>query len=244
MTKIEWCDKTENLEHRGCTNGCPWCYAKTFSKRLNYMECARWLKNNDVEVEHLTTSERLSLYRNTPAWCQDCHDFSPHVHNPDKPINLPKKPMRIFIDSMWDFCCKDNPPEMQERALATMEQYKQHTFIVLTQRPKRYKLFTFPKNVILGTTIRTQNEIHRVYELVSANGNNLKALSIEPCHSEIVDTFDGIDWIIVGAQTGHNPKPTEKKWIRGIIRQARLQDIPIFLKNNLEWPELIQEFPD
>jgi protein gp37 len=208
------------------------------------MECARWLRENGVEFKHLSTSERIKLYQNTPVWCQDCWDFRPHIHQNGKEIKLSKKPKSYFIDSMWDWCCQDNSKEMTEGILKIIESYPQHVFIILTKKPKGYKKFKFPENTILGTTITTQNQIHRVYELVSNNGNNLKALSIEPCHSEIIDTFDGIDWIIVGAQTGHNPKQPEKKWVEGIVKQARLQGIPIFLKDNLNRTEKIQEFPN
>lgn len=52
-----------------------------------------------------------------------------------------------------------------------------------------------------------------------------------------------IEWVIVGAQTGPGAKPPEPEWVQSLIDQCRAAGIPIFLKNNLNWPMKIQEFP-
>jgi protein gp37 len=55
----------------------------------------------------------------------------------------------------------------------------------------------------------------------------------------------GARWLIIGAMTGpgsktHQPKP---EWIQSLIDQARAAGVPVFLKDNLKWPEKIQEWP-
>jgi protein gp37 len=52
-----------------------------------------------------------------------------------------------------------------------------------------------------------------------------------------------IEWVIVGAETGPGAKSPEPEWVQSIINQCRDAGIPIFLKNNLNWPMKIQEYP-
>lgn len=52
-----------------------------------------------------------------------------------------------------------------------------------------------------------------------------------------------IEWVIIGAETGPGAKPPEPEWVQSIIDQCRDAGIPIFLKNNLNWPMKIQEYP-
>ena len=55
-----------------------------------------------------------------------------------------------------------------------------------------------------------------------------------------------VDWIIIGAQTGAGAKQPKKAWVADIIREADTHNVPVFIKNNLEWavPEIKrQEFP-
>jgi protein gp37 len=70
-------------------------------------------------------------------------------------------------------------------------------------------------------------------------------LSIEPLLGEIDFSFNGIQWIIIGAQTGRNPVKPKKEWIEKILSNAKKMKIPIFLKNNLRscYPFSLQQFP-
>jgi protein gp37 len=56
--------------------------------------------------------------------------------------------------------------------------------------------------------------------------------------------YPRIDWIIIGSQTGPGAKPPKPEWVQSIIDQCREAGVPVFLKNNLNWPEKIQEFPE
>jgi protein gp37 len=58
----------------------------------------------------------------------------------------------------------------------------------------------------------------------------------EPCNH--------LDWLIVGAETGPGARPCKAEWVQSIIDQARAAGVPIFLKDNLKWPERIQEWPE
>ncbi len=199
----------------GCTHGCEYCYARRQAKRQKHR-------------------------------CQKCYEFIPHPHLERlEQITPRQKPKKIFIDSMWDFCCKDNKDSWLYTIIEKMEECPQHTFLILSKRPGFYKLFDFPSNVWLGTTITSQQDIYKVELLVSGNPKNLKFGSFEPLHGYIRSSLRGLNWVIVGAETGKRPEKIipKDKWVKGIINQCRKHGIPLFLKNNLNWHWKEQEFP-
>jgi protein gp37 len=71
----------------------------------------------------------------------------------------------------------------------------------------------------------------------------IRFVSFEPLLGPIDADLYGIHWMIIGAQTRPTRIPAEE-WVQALIAQARTMGIPVFLKNNLRWPERIQEFPN
>jgi len=63
-----------------------------------------------------------------------------------------------------------------------------------------------------------------------------------PVEIDLADLRD-LHWVIIGAQTGPGARATAPWWVENIISQARAANIPVFIKNNLKWPEKIQEWP-
>jgi len=216
VTKIEWTDWTLNPVV-GCNNGCPYCYAQKQAKRQKQR-------------------------------CGMCYDFEPHPHLERLNQLTPKqKPRKIFIDSMWDWNGEGVKEEWLQKIIEKMKECSQHTFQILSKRPKGYGRFEFPSNVWLGTSIATSEDCHRVHTLANLKNSNIKFVSIEPIHKHINFWFSKeiIDWIIIGAETGNRKgkiKP-EGEWITAIVENARAEEIPLFLKGNLLWPETIQEYP-
>jgi len=147
---------------------------------------------------------------------------------------------------MWDWNSADVETSWLEEIIEKMRECRQHTFQILSKRPKRYARFVYPENVWLGASMSTTYEAYRVLELDKVLGRNIKFVSIEPIHEQIDFWFSKVDWIIVGAETGHRvgkivPK---KEWIEALVFNAKEEGIPIFLKNNLGLPNPIQEFPN
>jgi protein gp37 len=175
-----------------------------------------------------------------------CYSFYPHPHlerlDKIKPI---QKPKRIFIDSMWDWNCKDNKKEWLLGIIEKFHECPQHIFQILSKRPIGYARFKFPKNVWLGTTITSNVDAHRVDQLLNANPSNLKFVSVEPIHGNIDHDLSDIDWIIIGAETGNRKGKIvpEKIWIKNLVTQGRKHYIPIFIKDNVKWTREIREFP-
>lgn len=243
MTKIEWVNKSENFGIAGCTHNCPYCYANTMSRRQACIRASRYLIEQGIPYKHLPVEERMKMYRSTPVWCQDCWDFKPHLHGRIEDVKLLNTPKSYFIDSMWDFNCKDNKPEWMEAIIEKMREYPQHTFLILSKNPIGYKRFNFPDSVWLGTTITCQADVWRLTDLALSNGTHKKFVSVEPFKGSLLADFSNVDWVIIGAETGSNKDRVvpEKAWVDFLILQARTK--PIFLKDNLKWPEKIQEFP-
>jgi protein gp37 len=114
----------------------------------------------------------------------------------------------------------------------------QHTFMFLTKNGKVYKDYDFPINCWLGITTTDGNYTFEV------KGLNLVYISYEPLLKEPSGLWlsKNVDWLIVGGLT---PKPVHKKeWIDKILITARKHKIPVFIKNNANYPRIIQDFPD
>jgi len=140
------------------------------------------------------------------------------------------------------------PYEWIENIFDMVAACKQHRFLFLTKNPRRYlelaiKDIGMPTNAFYGFTVTNLENIKVIH---AADIGGLKNfVSIEPLLSgpnNLIE-FSNINWIIVGAQTGPGAKLPEPQWIDDIVTMARAQNIPIFLKNNLNWPVKIQEFP-
>jgi protein gp37 len=249
MSKIEWTDSTWN-PIVGCTHGCNYCYAKKMAHRVAHMQAGRLIKENPEKYKKALTADLY--HKQAENWCQKCHDFEPHFH-PERldKYNPRQKPMRVFGDSMFDWGCKENNPEWLRAIIKKMVECKQHTFQILSKRPMEYRFDPFPKNVILGTSITKGSDSNRVRQLKLAVKDNLKFVSIEPLHGQIPwQTLTGIDWVIIGAETGNRKGKVvpELWWVYDILANCAKNKIPVFIKENLLelYPELPrrQEFPE
>ena len=240
MTKIEWTDMTWNCVW-GCENACPYCYARKIAKRFGSKIVEKELKF--LEYLHY---EALKYFEN------NIHTFKPTWLESNFQKPFPKKPKRIFVNSMSDIAFWK--PSWMERTLEKIREYPQHTFQFLTKFPEIYLKYSFSGNCWLGVTLTNNEKIKShdfffPFHCVKSNGNNIKFLSIEPIQEKInVEHLNKkyIDWIIVGFQT--NPiKSIEEKYIINIINYTQKNKIPLFFKDSINkiYSELpkFREFP-
>ena len=213
-SSIEWTEATWNPT-TGCTkisSGCKNCYAERLSKRLKAMGLKKY-KNN--------------------------FKFVQHKHEVDLPLKW-KKPRKIFVNSMSDLFHKDAKMEFIASCFDTMTRADWHEYQILTKRPRKMaefsKLFRsfygfqIPNNIWMGTSIEDNLTTWRIKELRKVK-SYIRFISFEPLLEEIgsVD-LSGIDWAIIGGESGHHHRPVKKEWIEGLIKQCKKQKVKVFFK--------------
>lgn len=208
QSSIEWTESTWN-PLTGCTKispGCKNCYAERMAKRL----CAMGQPN-------YANGFKLTL--------QD------HV------LGLPliwKKPHMIFVNSMSDLFHEDVPKEYIYKVIGVMRTANWHTFQVLTKRSERLFQFSasfiWPDNVWIGVSVENHNYMYRIDHLKSVNAS-IKFLSLEPLLGPLPDLeLTGIDWVIVGGESGPGARPIDEKWILDIRDHCLHSNVPFFFK--------------
>ncbi len=235
-TKIEWCDYTWNPVV-GCKHGCSYCYARRFAER-GLGEYGRWDKGRRFNPRFLP--ERL----NEPGQVQ--------------------KPSKIFTVSMGDLFGDWVPAKWIWEVLKIADECSHHTFLFLTKNPQRYLEYSgvelgawpykqeridFPRNCWAGLSVTD----FQSWTWANCRLDHILApvrfLSIEPLSGEVARLISanglppGADWVIIGAQTGPGAKPPNPDWVQAILDKTRERNVPVFLKDNLNWPDKVQEFP-
>lgn len=154
-----------------------------------------------------------------------------------------KKPSRIFVGSMIDMYHHNIPRSWVECIIELSKKFLQHTFITLTKFPENLDYFIFPDNWWIGITVDGMTNEYRLHLADYFMGGNKRFISFEPILSATV-TQIGIkymDWIIIG---GKSPGSVHKKeWIDDILRRADDFNIPVFIKDNANYPIERKEFP-
>jgi len=205
---IEWTGATWNPS-TGCdalSPGCDNCYAERLTHRLKAMGQKK--------------------YRN---------GFQLTLH-PDT-LELPlrwKQPQRIFVNSMSDLFHHEIPLEYIQRVFAIMRRASWHQFQVLTKRSGRLLAVAdeidWPENVWMGVSVESDKYTSRIDHL-RKTGAKTKFLSLEPLLGPL-DGLDlkGIDWVIVGGESGPGSRPMEAEWVTSIRKQCRQAKVAFFFK--------------
>lgn len=218
---IEWTDVTWNpiagceMVSAGCTN----CYAMRMAARLEAM---------GLEAYQGTTRKSGSRY----VWTGK---FNLNFNVLDQPL-LWKKPRRIFANSMSDLFQDGVPEDFMMSVWNVMAKASQHQFQILTKRPdnmarniKSLGLKTL-SNVWLGTSIESADVLHRLDDLKKVPAA-IRFISFEPLLGPVGRmTLKGIDWAIVGGESGPHARPMNSDWVDEIHTQCDGQDIAFFFK--------------
>ena len=208
LSKIEWTETTWNPV-TGCTKisyGCKHCYAERMSKRLQAMGMEKYRRGFEVVVHESVLQEPLK-------W---------------------KSPSLVFVNSMSDLFHKAVPIDFVQSVFEVMNQASQHTFQVLTKRPGRVKQIDarldWAPNIWLGTSIESEKWLHRL-ERLKSTGARTKFLSLEPLLGPLPDLdLAGIDWVIVGGESGPGARPMDAEWVREIRDNCVDSEVPFFFK--------------
>jgi protein gp37 len=207
-SSIEWTQATWNPS-TGCNKvsaGCKFCYAERMTDRLVAMGVPKY----DAGFQ-----------------------FRIHPEVLDYPKKI-KKPTIIFVNSMSDLFHEQMPLDYLQAVFQVMAECPQHTFQVLTKRAERLlalsPLLEWPPNVWMGVSVENQAMTNRIPPLVQS-GAQVKFLSIEPFIGPIADLdLHGMDWVIVGGESGPGARPMESEWVMAIRDQCLAQRVPFFFK--------------
>jgi len=156
-----------------------------------------------------------------------------HEHMLQAPLRWKKRRV-VFVNSMSDLFHKDVPLEFIQRVFGVMREAAQHTFQVLTKRADRLAEITaeidWPANVWMGVSVETERYLWRV-DCLRATGARTKFLSLEPLLGPLPGLdLAGIDWAIVGGESGPGARRMEEKWVLEIKDLCELTAVPFFFK--------------
>jgi protein gp37 len=208
LSTIEWTEATWNPV-TGCSKvsaGCLHCYAERMAARLQAMG----QKN----------------YRN--GFLVTCH---PQM------LELPKrwkKPRLIFVNSMGDLFHEQVPLAFVQQCFAVMRETPQHTYQLLTKRSRRLAEvvgdLVWPANLWMGVTVESQAEVKRIIDLRRVSAA-VRFLSIEPLLGPIKKLdLSGINWVIVGGESGPKARPMKEEWVVAIRDQCLQDGVAFFFK--------------
>jgi protein gp37 len=152
-------------------------------------------------------------------------------------IGLPltwKRPRVIFVNSMSDLFHEAVPSDFIRKIFETMNAAHWHTFQILTKRSERLlelaPSLSWPSNVWMGVSVETASYLHRIDHLRQVP-SRVRFLSMEPLLGPIGPmNLDGIDWVIVGGESGPGARAMKPEWAREIRTQCSEQRVPFFFK--------------
>lgn len=205
---IEWTEATWNPV-TGCTKvspGCKHCYAERMALRLQAMAQRNYSNGFDLTLQPQALELPLS-------W---------------------KKPQTIFVNSMSDLFHADVPVDYVCRVFEVMQRATWHRFQVLTKRSERLveldRVLVWAPNIWMGVSVESSAYRSRIDDL-RGTGAAIKFLSLEPLLGPL-ERLDlrGIDWVIVGGESGPGARTMDPRWVLDLRDQCREASVPFFFK--------------
>lgn len=239
-TAISWTDQTWNPT-TGCdkiSDGCTNCYALNLAPRLKAMGAKRYQNDGN------------------PVTSGPGFDFTMHRDLIDAPRHW-RKPRMVFVNSMSDLFHARVDLGFVADVFATMAATPQHTYQVLTKRasrlPRIVDRLVWPANLWMGVSVENEAALSRVDHL-RAVPTSVRFISAEPLLGPLPGLdLDGIDWVIVGGESGRAHRPMDLDWARDIRRACRDTDTAFFFKQvggvtpksggNLLDGDVVEEWP-
>jgi protein gp37 len=209
QSSIEWTEMTWNPT-TGCDKlsaGCKFCYAEVMSRRLQAMGLEKYSAGFKTIRTHEEEVKR------------------PFTWN---------KPRKVFVNSMSDLFHKEVPLDFIQRVFTTMNKCPKHQFQVLTKRAELLEQHSssliWTPNIWMGVSVEDQRVQYRIDHLRKC-GAHIKFLSLEPLLGPLPDLdLTGIHWVIVGGESGRNPRPMKEEWVEDIRQQCIRANVAFFFK--------------
>lgn len=207
-SSIEWTESTWNPV-TGCSKvspGCRHCYAERMAARLQAMGQPSYANGFEVTLQ---------------------------PHTLETPLRW-KKPQVIFVNSMSDLFHEKVPEEYILEVFRVMNDAHWHQFQILTKRPERLaeldSRLPWAPHIWMGVSVETAAYKPRI-DLLRGTGAHLRFLSMEPLLGPLTPLeLGGINWVIVGGESGPGARPMETSWVRDIRDQCVAERVPFFFK--------------
>jgi protein gp37 len=217
-TEISWTDSTFN-PWVGCSKvgpGCDHCYAEALDHRFGH--------------DH---------------WGADKTPRTMSNENWRKPIRwnsqatIANRRSKVFCGSMCDWADNNAPDGQRERLISTIAQTPMLDWQLLTKRAPNIRRFlpadwgSGYANVWLGVTV--ENRFHGLprIDVLREIPATVRFLSVEPLLEDLGNVnLTGIDWVIVGGESGASARPMELAWVNNIRRQCEEQNVSFFFKQH------------
>jgi len=156
-----------------------------------------------------------------------------HEHLLELPLRW-KQPRMIFVNSMSDLFHREVPTDFIRDVFSVMRKASHHRFQVLTKRSRRMAelgaKLEWPENVWAGVTVENEACRFRMEHLKQVPAK-VKFVSLEPLLTSLPDLdLDGIDWVIVGGESGPGARPMRMEWVTDIRDQCLAAGVPFFFK--------------
>lgn len=220
-TEIAWTEHTFNAWW-GCAKispGCDNCYAQDLDARMSgQAQAPHW----GIGAPHRKLSD--TNWKNPRLW--------------NEAAIKEGRRHRVFCGSMMDWADKRAPVDQRTRLWNEVRQRTMLDWQMLTKRVPNIKHFLPPDwgdgwdHVLLGCTVEDRKYgVKRMMQLINDVKAKRKFLSIEPLLEDLGDVdFTGIDWVIVGGESGRDARPMKVEWARKIKAQCEEQGVPFFFK--------------
>jgi protein gp37 len=214
---IEWTEATWNPV-TGCDRvsaGCDHCYALTLAARLKAMGQPKYQRDGDPRTSG-------------PGFGVTMHPAE---------LEIPRRwrrPRVIFVNSMSDLFHPQVSADFIARVFEVMAATPQHTYQILTKRPKRARQllrgWTPVLNVWLGVSIEDERVVDRA-DILREVPAAVRFLSLEPLLGPLPSLdLTGIDWVIVGGESGPDCRPMRKEWVLELRDRCQAAGVPFFFK--------------
>lgn len=212
-SKIEWTDATWNPV-RGCTKispGCVHCYAETFAERFRGVHGHPFEHGFDIRL----VPEKLG-----------------------DPLRW-STPKMIFVNSMSDLFHPMVPDDYIINIARVMKAANWHTYQVLTKRADRMhqllngrlRFAAEQEHIWWGVSVENRKHGLPRVDLLRDTSAQVRFLSIEPLLEDLgLFNLTGIDWVIVGGESGPGARVMKVEWVRNIRGQCRCKEVPFFFK--------------
>lgn len=227
-SKIEWTESVWNPVV-GCSKvsqGCKHCYAERMAKRLVAMSKAAKERGDDpgraANYEKVLTRQG--------RWNGEIFLDRDALRDP----YTWRSPRVVFVNSMSDLFHENVPLDFIQDMYAVMNDCGKHTFQVLTKRPERAAAIaadlTWTPNIWIGTSVENEDVLERIDQLRQV-GAHVRFLSCEPLLGPLPNLdLTGIDWVILGGESGPGARPMKQEWVRDLQRRCSDATVPFFFK--------------